>query len=81
MRRPVRNSRLARWAPTMRGSVWVRPKPGWMPSLAKLALNRASGQATRKSAMAARPRPPPTAAPCTAATTGFLAANNRTAAL
>src|SRR3977135_2693481 len=50
-----------------------------MPSRAKLALKRDSGLATRKSADSATPRPPPTAAPWTAATTGLRAANSLTA--
>ena len=49
-----------------------------MPSFAKLAENRASGAATRKSAVSASPSPPPMAAPWIAATTGFLALNSRT---
>ena len=55
------------------------PKPGWKPSLTKLAVNLASGEATRKSATRASPSPAPTAAPCTAATIGFSAENSLTA--
>ena len=75
---PSRTSCLAACWPIRRGSVTVSPKPGWMPSLAKLAANRACGAATRKSAVNAKPKPPPMAAPCTAATTGFFAPNSRT---
>ena len=45
-----------------------------------MALKRASGAAIRKSAASARPSPPPTAAPCTAATTGVWVRKIRTAA-
>ncbi len=55
------------------------PKPGWKPSLTKLAVKRASGATTRKSATRASPSPAPTAAPWMAATIGFLAENSRTA--
>ena len=61
------------------GNVTDNPKPGWKPSREKLAVKRPSGQVTRKSAITARPSPPPTAAPCTAATTGVSARNSRTA--
>ena len=54
----------------------LRPKPWWNPSRAKFALKRASGAAMRKSAERARPRPPPIAAPCTAATTGVCGAED-----
>ena len=57
--------------PTTAGSVTEMPKPWWNPSLAKLQLKRVSGVATRKSAASDRPSPPPTAAPCTAATIGL----------
>ena len=57
----------------------LRPNPWWIPSRAKFATNRDSSQAMRKSAESASPSPPPTAAPCTAATTGFVHENTRTA--
>ena len=63
MRRPVKNSNCAFWMPTNLGSVRVRPKPGWKPRRLKFAEKRASGQVTRKSAVSAKPRPPPMAAP------------------
>ncbi len=78
-RRPVRNMSAASCLPTRRGRVWVRPKPGWKPSLVKLAAKRASGVAIRKSAMSARPRPAPMAAPWTAAMMGSSVAWRRTA--
>ena len=65
--------------PASAGSVTLRAKPWWKPSRAKFALKREAGEATRKSADNASPRPPPTAAPCTAATTGVVLANNRSA--
>ena len=43
------------------------------------AMKRVDGPATRKSATSAKPRPPPTAAPCTAVTMGVRAANSRAA--
>ena len=64
-------SSSARCCPTTAGSVTEMPNPWWNPSLAKLQLNRVSGLATRKSAASASPSPPPTAAPCTAATIGL----------
>ena len=67
----VNMSSSARCCPTTAGSVTEMPNPWWNPSRAKLQLNRVSGLATRKSAESASPRPPPTAAPCTAATIGF----------
>src|SRR3546814_16961889 len=70
--------RRACWPPTSSGSVAVRANPGWKPRRAKLD-QRASGQVTRKSATSARPRPPPMAGPCTAATTGVAMANRRRA--
>ena len=56
--------------PTIAGRVALSAKPWCRPILAKLALNLDCGLATLKSAEQASPRPPPTAAPCTAATTG-----------
>src|SRR5579862_8127642 len=63
----------------MSGKVTDSPNPWWKPSWAKLAVKRDSGAATLKSAEQARPNPPPTAAPCTAATTGMDALKSRTA--
>ena len=74
---PVYISSSARCWPTTAGSVTEMPKPWWKPSRAKLQLKRVSGVATRKSAASARPRPPPTAAPCTAATIGLRAEKSR----
>ena len=79
-RRPVKSSSAAVCGPTRRGRVTLRPKPWWKPSRAKLALKRASGAAIRKSADRASPRPPPIAAPWTAATTGVCVRKIRTAA-
>ena len=46
--------------PTTLGRVTELPNPWWKPSLAKFALNFASGQAILKSADKASPSPPPT---------------------
>ena len=70
MRRPVARSSRAVCGPTARGSVIEMPKPWWKPSRAKLAANRLSGAATRKSPARASPSPPPMAAPWMATTTG-----------
>ena len=45
------------------GSVTVNPKPGWMPSLTKLAENRASGAPTRKSGGEGEAEPAPDGRP------------------
>ena len=79
-RRPVAKSSFAACAPITRGSTVVSPNPGVKPSFTKFAVNRDSGQPTRKSENIARPKPPPTAAPCTAATTYFLFSKSFTAA-
>ncbi len=63
MRREVRNISDAFCWPMTRGSVTVRPKPGWNPRRVKLAAKRDSGLATRKSADMASPSPPPMAPP------------------
>ncbi len=55
------------------------PKPWCSPIREKFAAKRLSGLATRKSADSASPSPPPTALPCTAATTGIGEANSRSA--
>ena len=77
MRSPKESTSSARCGPTTAGSVTVRPKPWWIPSREKFATKRDSGLATRKSAVIATPSPPPTAAPCTAATTGVSPATSR----
>mmetsp|Transcript_3313 Transcript_3313/g.8180 ORF Transcript_3313/g.8180 Transcript_3313/m.8180 type:complete len:210 (-) Transcript_3313:386-1015(-) len=57
--------------PTRRGSRWVPPKPGIMPSWSSGRPMRASGLSTRALHAMATSHPPPRAMPRTAATVGF----------
>src|SRR3546814_18978359 len=66
------------WPPTGASIVADKANQGGKPRRAKVD-QRASGQVTRKAATSARPRPPPMAGPCTAATTGVAMANRRRA--
>src|SRR6266581_660446 len=70
-KRPVKTMSLARAGPMSRGSRWVPPAPGMMPSRISGWPTRAPSPTTRKSAHSASSRPPPSAYPVTAATTGL----------
>src|SRR5262249_51081567 len=70
-KRPVNTMSLARAGPMSRGSRWVPPAPGMMPSRISGWPSWAPSPATRKSAHSASSRPPPSAYPVTAATTGL----------
>ncbi len=62
----------ARSTPATRGSRWVPPAPGRMPSFTSGRPSLASGAATRWVQVRASSSPPPKATPWIAATTGFL---------
>lgn len=70
---PTAEHELARpGQPTILGSRYDTPAShADRPTLMKTAPNRPSGVATRHSAANASASPPPTAGPCTAATTGL----------
>ena len=61
----------ARGTPTRRGSRWVPPPPGRMPSLTSGRPRRALRSATRKWQAIAISSPPPSAVPWIAATNGL----------
>ena len=75
--RPVRTISLARPSPTMRGSLWVPPAPGRIPSPVSGWPSRADSPATRRSQARASSHPPPRAQPVTAATVGTRSASIR----
>ena len=58
---PVNSISNARPLPTMRGSRWVPPKPGTMPSLSSGWPSRALDEATRRWQAMASSSPPPKA--------------------
>ena len=62
---------MALLMPTMRGSRWVPPKPGVMPSPTSGWPNLAFSLARRMSQAMASSHPPPRAKPLTAAMTGL----------
>src|SRR5213596_2248521 len=68
--RPVKISSLASGAPRIRGSSWVPPMPGKMPSVVSGTPNTAVSLATMKSDRIASSQPPARAKPSTAAITG-----------
>ena len=59
--------------PTRRGTRCVPPAPGMMPSVTSGRPTTAPGLAMRASQPSASSKPPPRAAPCSAATTGLAA--------
>ena len=75
MRSPEHTSWIALATPTRRGSRCVPPAPGIMPSVTSGSPTTVPGSATRASQPSASSNPPPSAAPCNAATTG-LATNS-----
>ena len=70
-KRPVKMSSFAREGPTSRGSRWVPPAPGMMPSRISGWPSLALSPATRRSQHRASSQPPPSAKPVTAAMTGL----------
>ena len=62
---------MARDGPISRGSRWVPPAPGMMPSRISGWPTLAFSPSTRKSAHRASSRPPPSAYPVIAAMTGL----------
>mmetsp|Transcript_2256 Transcript_2256/g.4833 ORF Transcript_2256/g.4833 Transcript_2256/m.4833 type:complete len:200 (+) Transcript_2256:307-906(+) len=68
---PVQMSSLARDAPINRGSLCVPPAPGMIASEVSGSPRTAFVEAIRMSAARANSRPPPTATPSMAATTGM----------
>ena len=70
-RSPLQIMPMARGMPTMRGSRCVPPAPGMMPSVTSGRPTTVPGAATRASQPSASSKPPPSAAPCSAATTGL----------
>src|SRR5581483_3310477 len=68
--RPVSTRSAARPVPSRRSSNWVPPPPGTSPTVTSVSPNTAVSSATIRSQDSASSQPPPSANPCTAATTG-----------
>src|ERR1051326_201603 len=68
---PVSDSSLARKIPIKRGSFWLSPQPGRIPTRACVSANRPCGEASSRSQASATSNPPVIATPLIAPMIGF----------